>query len=187
METNASIRIGTLGAVFKITFDGTTNRCQLTTYLVMATCLQVDFQKGIMFALHKSLVGQDRQFGFFGTGFGNKRFVERLIARQVVLQAGFRLFGTPLHDRPVRFTNLLVTFEHLVKTGEGFAGSGKEYYSTRWAIQTMGNTEKDLTGLVVLVLDVGLDDLAQRCVARLIALHDLVAGLINGNNMVVFV
>jgi len=85
MQTNAAVGVRALGAVFEIAFDGTTDRRQLTTYLVVTPCLQVDFQKGVMFAFHECFVGQDSEFGFFGTGLGDKRFVQFLIACEIIL------------------------------------------------------------------------------------------------------
>lgn len=51
----------------------------------------------------------------------------------------------------------------------------------------MRHAQENLTGLMVFVLDIRLDGLAQRRVTRLIALHDLVAGLVDGYDMIVFV
>ena len=39
LKTNATIRIGTLSTIFQIAFDRTSHFCQLTTYLVMTSCL----------------------------------------------------------------------------------------------------------------------------------------------------
>jgi hypothetical protein len=51
----------------------------------------------------------------------------------------------------------------------------------------MGDAEEHLAGLIVPLLDIGLDGLGERRIARLIALDDLVAGLVDGYDMVVFV
>ena len=51
----------------------------------------------------------------------------------------------------------------------------------------MGDAEEHLAGLLVPLLDIGLDGLGERRIARLIALDDLVAGLVDGYDMVVFV
>ena len=92
-----------------------------------------------------------------------------------------------MYDGPVGLAYLLVGFEHLVETREGFGGTGKEDYSTRRSIESMGYTEKDRAGLVVLDLDIFLNDLRKGCIAGLVALHDLVAGFINRNDMTIFV
>ena len=140
-----------------------------------------------MFSANKGLITQDRQFRLLRAGLGNKRLIKRLIARKVVLESRLRLFGAALYDRPIGLADLLVTLEHLIQTRERFARTGKKYYSTRRTIEPMGHTQEHLSGLVVLSLYVRLHRLAQRGVTGLIALHDLVAGLVNGNNMVIFV
>ena len=140
-----------------------------------------------MFAANKCLIGQNSQFRFLGVRFGDKTLIERLIADEVVFQPCFRHFRCTLHNRPIGLLDLLVTLEHGIKTGKGFGGTGKEHYSTRRSIQTMGHAKEHLTGLVILVLYIRLHRLAQRRVARLIALHNLVAGLVDGNNMIIFV
>ena len=187
MKTDASVRIATLGAVLEVSFDRTTYSRQLATYLMVPSGLQINLQKRVVFALDKGLVGQDSLFGFFGTGFGDKGLVELFIAGQPVLQMRLRLFGCTLHNRPIGFSDLFMGFEHLVEARERLASTGKEYYSTRRPVQTVRYPQKDLAGLVVLGLDVGFDGLAQRRVTRLITLHNFVAGLVDGNNMVVFV
>ena len=82
MERDTSIGIRTLGAVLQIAFHGTTDSGQLATNLVVTSGLQIDFQKRIMFAFDEGFIGQHSQFGFFGTGFGDKALIERLIARE---------------------------------------------------------------------------------------------------------
>ena len=187
MKTNASIGVRALGAVFEVALHRTTDCCQLTTNLVMPTGLQVDFQQSIVLSLHKGLVGQNSEFCFFGTGLSDKRLVQLLVSREVVLQAPFRLFGTSLHNRPVRLFDLLVRLEHVIQTCERFARSGKEHYSTRRTVEPMRHAQEHLAGLVVFILDIGFHRLTQRRITRLIPLHDLIAGLIDSNNMIIFV
>jgi hypothetical protein len=51
----------------------------------------------------------------------------------------------------------------------------------------MGYAQEDFSGFIVLLFDVRLNGLRKRCVAGFIALHDLVAGLVDGDDMIVFV
>ena len=51
----------------------------------------------------------------------------------------------------------------------------------------MRDTKEDLAGLVVLLLDVRLDGLGEGRVARLVALHNLAARLVDGYDMIIFV
>jgi hypothetical protein len=80
-----------------------------------------------------------------------------------------------------------MAFEHLVQPRESFTCAGKENYPTRRTIQTVSYAQEDFSGFIVLLFDVRLDGLRKRCVAGFIALHDLVAGLVDGYNMVIFV
>ena len=114
-------------------------------------------------------------------------FVLRFVLHEPVFEACFGLLGSPLHDCPIGLFDLLMTLEHLVQTSQCFARSGEEHYPARRAIQTVRDTQEHLTGLVVFDLDIRLDGFAQRRVSGLIALHDLVAGLIDGDNMIVLV
>ena len=187
METDASVRIRTLGSVLEIALHGTPNSRQLAANLVMTTGLKIDFQERIVFSGCERFVGQYCLLGFFGVRLGNERFVELFVARKPVLEACFRLFRNALDDSPIGFADLLVALEHRVKTCQRFASSCKEYYSTRWPIETMGYAKKDLARLVVFLLDIRLDDFRKRSVACLVALHDFVASLVDGNNMIIFV
>ena len=85
METDASVRIRALGAVFEVALHRTTDCCQLTTNLVMPTGLQVDFQQSIVLPFHKGLVGQNSEFSFFGIRLRYKRLVQLLVSREVIL------------------------------------------------------------------------------------------------------
>jgi hypothetical protein len=51
----------------------------------------------------------------------------------------------------------------------------------------MGDTEENVAGLRVTLFDKALQRVGQWFVARLIGLHNLMAGLADGDDMVVFV
>jgi len=187
VETNSAIRIRAFGSVFEIPFNGASDSGELAPDLMMPPGLKVNLKECVVLATHERLIGQYRLFGFFGAGLGNKRFIELLIARKVVLQPCFGNFRSALNYCPIRFTDLLVGFEHLIEAREGFGSTGKEHHPTRRTIEPMRDTEEDFTGFVVLGLDVLLHRFAQRRIPRLVSLHDLVAGLIDSDNMVVFV
>ena len=50
MQADAAIGVRALGAVLQIALHRTTNRCQLTPYLMVSSCLQVNLQKRVVFA-----------------------------------------------------------------------------------------------------------------------------------------
>ena len=60
-ETDPAVRIGTLGSVFKVSFDGTAHVGELAANLVMTAGVQFDFQQVI------TLRGLNQ--GVFETGF----------------------------------------------------------------------------------------------------------------------
>ena len=76
METNAAIGIRAFRAILEVAFYRTTDSCQLASYLVMPSCLQIDFQERVVLTFHKRLIGQHCQlsilipplWGGFGRG-----------------------------------------------------------------------------------------------------------------------
>ena len=192
METDAAVGITAFGAVFEIAFHRASDGSQLAAYLMMPTGLQIDFQQRIVFAPHQGLVGQNSQFSLFGIGFGNKRLVELLIAHQPVFQSSFGLFRCALNNGPVGFSKIVLRterllLEHIVEAGEGFGCAGKEHHSARGSVQPMRHAQEHFAGLVVFDLDIGLYHLAQRRITRFVTLHDLVAGFVDSDDMIIFV
>ena len=187
MKTDAAVGITPLRAVFKVAFYRATDCRQLAAYLVMAACLKVHFQERIVLTLSQRLVGQDCLLGVLGAGFGNIGFVLRLVADEPVFKPCFRYLWLSLHYRPIGLFDLLMALEHGIEPRKRFGGAGKEDYPACRTIQPVRHTQKDLARLVVLGFDIRLDGFRQRCIAGFIALHDLVAGLVDGYNMIVFV
>ena len=198
MQAYTAVGVAAFCAVFEVAFYRATYCCQLATYLMMPARFQIDFQQGVVLSANECAIRENSLLSVFGPRLGDVGFVLRLIANEPVLQACFGLFGCALHDGPIGLRNrsLVVSpvkaslglfLEHLIEACERLAGPCEKHYSARRAVQTMRHAEKHLARLVVLDFDIRLDGLAQRCVARLVALHDLVAGLIDSNDMVVFV
>ena len=77
--------------------------------------------------------------------------------------------------------------EHAVKAGQGLRRAGEDDEAADGAVETVDDAEEDLAGLLVFLLQVGLDGLAERCVARLVALYNLAALLGDDDDVVVFV
>ena len=80
-----------------------------------------------------------------------------------------------------------MAFEHIVQTRKSFGRTGKEHHSARRTVQAVCHAQKYLSGFVILLFDICLNGLRERYIAGLVALHNLVASLIDGYNMVVFV
>ena len=101
MQADTAIGIGATGTVFQVALDGATDSCQLATYLVVTSGLEVDFQEAVVLATHEGAVGEDGLLGLFIAGLGDEGFVEFLVAGEVVLQARFGGFRASLDDGPV--------------------------------------------------------------------------------------
>ena len=187
MQADTSVRVGTLGSVFQIAFNRTSYSRQLAAYLMMPSRFEVYLQKRVVFALNECFITQDSLLGVFGTWLRQISLVMLFATNQPVFETRFRLVWRTLDNRPIGLFYLVMCLEHSVEPRQSLACSGKEHYPARRSVQTMRHTEKDLAGLVVLLLDIGLDHFTQRRVARLVALHNLIAGLVDGNNMVVLV
>ena len=95
--------------------------------------------------------------------------------------------GGVLHDCPVGLLDLLMATEHLVQPRERLARAGEEHHAAGGTVEAMGNAKEDLAGLVVFLFNISLHHLGERCIARLVALHYLAAGLVDGNDMIIFV
>ena len=65
--------------------------------------------------------------------------------------------------------------------------NGENHDPAHRTIQTVRDTDKDVTGLAILLLQPCLQHLRERLIARLVALHDLTAGLIYRYNMIILV
>ncbi len=81
----------------------------------------------------------------------------------------------------------LATRKHPIKTLECLASLGKKDYTGSGAIQPMGDAEENVAGLSVTLFDKALQRIGQWFVARLVGLHYLMAGLADGDDVVVFV
>ena len=79
-------------------------------------------------------------------------FVLLFITNQIVHQLSFRLVRLVLHHCPVGFLNLTV-LEHVIQAGKRLTGFGKNNKTAYGAVQAMCNTYKDITGLLVFLLD----------------------------------
>ena len=90
------------------------------------------------------------------------------------------------HNGPIRLVHLALG-KHLVESGKGLRRAGKDHQPRYRTVQAMDDAEEHLAGLLVLLLDVFLDGLAERLVTRLVALHNFAAVLADDDDMVVLV
>ena len=91
-----------------------------------------------------------------------------------------------LNNAPIGLVHL-ATCEHAIEPFERLAGLGEKDHPSSGAVQSVSDTQKDIARLGIALLDQALQRFRQWFVARLITLHNLVAGLTDGDDVVVFV
>lgn len=129
------------------------------------------------------------QDGFLGIGaFGvvGKAFVLLFVSDKPVYQLTFFFWRTVLHNSPIGFLYASNT-KHFVQTRKSLACFGKYDNSTHRTVQTMGNSNKDISGLVVFLLKPFLHYLGQWLIARFVSLNDFAASFVDCYYMIVFV
>ena len=77
--------------------------------------------------------------------------------------------------------------EHFVESGECLGCSCEDDESGDWSVEPVADAEEDLSRFLVFLLDILLDQVGQRRVACLIALHNLAALLCDDDDVVVLV
>ena len=136
-----------------------------------------------MIRMGDQFITQDGFLGIRPLGIVSVTLILLLVPHQPIHQLTLILRGTVLDDRPIRLAHLTDT-KHLVQAREGLARLGENHDPAHRTIQTVRDTDKDVTGLAILLLQPCLQHLRERLIARLVALHDLTAGLIYRYNMI---
>ena len=186
VQANASILIGTIETIFQIPLDRTSHLRQLTADLMVPPRLQIDLQQIIIIRMGDQFITQDGFLGIRPLGIVSVTLILLLVPHQPIHQLTLILRGTVLDDRPIRLAHLTDT-KHLVQAREGLARLGENHDPAHRTIQTVRDTDKDIPGLAILLLQPYLQHLRERLIARLVALHDLTAGLIYRYNMIILV
>ena len=77
--------------------------------------------------------------------------------------------------------------KHGVEAREGFASTSKEHHACSGTIKAVSNPKEYLARFLVFLFDIRFHHLRERRIARLIALHNLVASLADSYYMIIFV
>ena len=128
------------------------------------------------------------QFGEFGSASVSGdyvRFILLLVSDKPVLEVAFRFCRFRTAEGPVGFVNVSGA-ERFAQALQRLAGFGEDAHSADGAVQTVGHSHKDFTGLGIAPGDVGLERLGQAFVARLVALDYLPDLLVYDDQVVVF-
>ena len=119
-------------------------------------------------------------------GLADVAFVLSLVAPKPVDEHALRLRRSLAHDGPVRLTDATVAKKR-IHTRQSLAGLGKDDGARDRSIEAMHNADEHVARLGVFLSDPLPQLIRQRGIARLIALHDLVARLADGDQVIVFV
>lgn len=200
VERDASVWIAARGAVLEVTLDRHTDVRELATNLVMTTCEELNLKEGIPVGGRDDGVVELCLLSVIALGVVCIAAVGLLVAGKPVGEVFAEAFDVArarnrvdvlnqilaTHDSPVGLVNVAIC-KHAIQSLKGFAGLGKDDNTSRRAIQSVGNTHKNIPGLLVAVLDESFQSLGNRFIAGLVALHDFVTGLRHGDDVIVFV
>ena len=118
---------------------------------MMPPCLQIHLQQKVIIRLTYQPIVQDSLFTLRHFLIISITLVLLLIAHQIVHQFSFRLLRGILYDSPVSLLHL-TGFEHFIEAGQRLAGLGKYNKTAHGAVQPVGNTDEDITGFLVFLL-----------------------------------
>ena len=186
VQRDTAVRITAPGPVLEIALDRTAHVGQLTAYLVMAARQETHAQEEVAAGSGQEPIAQPRQLGLAALTGDHIRLVLLLIAHEPVFQFTLVLLRTPLHDGEIRLGDLSQSKE-LIHARESLARACKDDQPAHRPVQAMRHTEVDLPRLGILLLDIGLDLVTERLVARLVALHNLTSRLGDDDDMIILV
>ena len=203
-QRDTAVWIAATGTVFKIAFDGASDGGELTANLMMTSRQKLHFQQVIAVGTAYLTIAQRGSLRLLHLMMMGIRLILLLVAGKPMLNlnewrmnhgTGASLLNSmnlrfpvslSLHDGPIGFVDLSLG-KHLVQTGKGFAGTGKDNESADRTVKAMHNAEENLPWLVVLLLDILLDCFRKRFITSLVALHDFTTPLGDDNHMVIFI
>lgn len=131
------------------------------------------------------MIVKDGEFAVLGFFFGDERLVESFHTTEVIGEGGGGLVWASFHNRPIRFLHGVVR-EKCVHAFQRLAGARENHHTRGGAVQTMGDTQKDVARFVVLLFEIGLESVGQGHIAGFVSLHKVVASLVDNEQVVVF-
>ena len=191
VQADASVRIAARSAVFEVAANGGKAGCELAADLVMAAGVQLDFNESITFGYSYFAIFQNSLFCAIYFARVSEGAVLLFVAGEPVGQQRRLRRAGCLHvgrrqDGVIGLAYLSGT-EHFVQPGEGLARTGKDNDTAYGPVEPVDNAEKNGAGLGVFFLDIGFYGFAQWFVTGLVALHNFAGGLVDDDDVVVFV
>ena len=187
VQGDAAVGIAAWSTVFQVALYGAAHLGQLASYLVVASGVQVYFQKVVPVARGNEPVVQYRLLRTWHLPVVGTCRIVLLVASEPVCQCALWNLRTVLHYCPVGLAHVFVPGKHLVQAWQSLAGLGKKHHARYWPVQTVHHTQVHVAWLVVLLLQPLLYNIREGSVAGLVALHDLPCLFVDNNKMVVFV
>lgn len=131
-------------------------------------------------------VVEDGEFCSLSPFLADEGLIHLLVANEVILKS----VGVPgralLDDCPVGLA-YLVSLEHGIEPGERLAGLGEDDDAGGRPVEPVRDPAEDVAWFVVLALEKRLDAVGEGDVAGLVALYDIVAGLVDDDEVIVLV
>ena len=186
MQANASVRIAALCSILQVSFNRATHFGQLASDLMVASGLQINLQQIVAFRASDDLVGENCFLRILYFAVISIRFVLLFITHQPMHQFTGRGRWLVFDYGPIGLFYFF-GFEHFIQAAQSLAGTCKKHQSAYRTVQTVGDSKKYIAGFMIFLLDVLLYGFRQRRITGLVTLHNLRAGLVYQNDMIVFV
>ena len=187
MQGDASVGVAAWSTVFQVAFYRAANLGQLAPYLVVASGVQVYFQKVVPLARGNEPVVQHRLLRPRHLPVVGTCRVVLLLTCQPMCECALWFLWAVLYYGPICFVYLVVLGKHFVQAWKGLARLGKKYHARYRSVQSVHHTQIYVTGFVVLLLQPIFDKIREGSVPGLIALDYLPCLFVNDYQMVVFV
>src|SRR3712207_3699306 len=108
------------------------------------------------------------------------------ISIEIVYEVSVRLGKASAHYGMIRLLNFPF-LKHCIQSRQSLAGLGEDHSTGSGAIDTMCNAHKSSSGFVVAIRQITPHDVAQRSVARIVALYQHTTRLIDNYQVIVFI
>ena len=181
-----AVRIAARSTVFKVTLDRTANGGQLTSYLMMTACQQVNLNEVIVVGMGYEAVTQNGLFAMRLLCGVSTALVLFLVAHYPVRQFTLTLRRHILSNSPIGLMHFTAA-EHTVEACQSLGGLGINHQARHRAVKTMSHTKEHIPRLGVLLLYIRLNHISEGEIAGLVTLYDLTTLFLNHYNVVIII
>ena len=185
-QRDAAVRIGTLGTILQVAFDGTPNLGELAPNLVVAASLKVDFEQVVAIGFAEDAVVKYSFLAAWHLTVVGVGLVLLLVSHYPVGQRARGSWWLIPDNGPVDLMHVAVS-EHVVEAREGFGGAGEHDKSEYRTVESVDYSKEYIAWFGVGFLYVCLDLVAERSVACFVSLNDLSRCFGDDDDVVVFV